>query len=174
MFKAALGWALAVGALAGVALAAAPASPWQDGLDVPAAKSPLAARALINGLAQAAERLVAVGQRGHVLLSDDQGKSWRQAEVPSSSDLVAVAFATPTQGWAVGHDGIVLRSADAGASWTRVLDGRQAGALMPSDSGRPANRKATQAATSSAPYRPVSRKNGRNGYASRIGVSLTR
>jgi photosystem II stability/assembly factor-like uncharacterized protein len=50
--------------------------------------------------------------------------------VPSSSDLVAVAFSTPTQGWAVGHDGIVLRSTDAGTTWARVLDGRQAGTLM--------------------------------------------
>jgi len=133
MFKRALAWALAAGTLAGVALAATsttPAKPWQDVLDIPAAKSPLASRTLVNGLALAGDRLVAVGQRGHVLLSDDQGKSWRQAQVPSSSDLVAVAFATPQQGWAVGHDGVVLRSADAGASWTRVLDGRSAGALM--------------------------------------------
>ena len=130
MFKAALGWALAAGVIASAASAAAPPGPSRDVLDVPAAKSALAPRALINGLAQAGDRLVAVGQRGHVLLSDDQGKSWRQADVPSSSDLVAVAFATPTQGWAVGHDGIVLRSTDAGTTWTRVLDGRQAGALM--------------------------------------------
>jgi len=133
MFKRALAWALAAGTLAGVALAAAstaPAKPWQDVLDLPAAKSPLASRTLVNGLAQAGDRLVAVGQRGHVLLSDDQGQSWLQASVPSSSDLVAVAFPTPQQGWAVGHDGVVLRSTDAGANWTRVLDGQQAGTLL--------------------------------------------
>ncbi|HMO45687.1 MAG TPA: YCF48-related protein [Rubrivivax sp.] len=132
MLKPALAWALAAGTLAGVALAATPAAPPAplDVLDVPAMKSALAPRALVNGLARAGERLVAVGQRGHVLLSDDQGKSWRQAEVPVSSDLVAVSFATPAQGWAVGHDGIVLRSDDAGATWARVLDGRQAGARM--------------------------------------------
>jgi photosystem II stability/assembly factor-like uncharacterized protein len=130
MFKPAIALAVAVGTVVGAALAAAPARSWKDVLDVPAAKSSLASRALINGLALAGHRLVAVGQRGHVLLSDDQGQSWRQAEVPSSSDLVAVAFVTPQQGWAVGHDGIVLRSSDAGASWTRVLDGRSASALM--------------------------------------------
>jgi photosystem II stability/assembly factor-like uncharacterized protein len=130
MFKPALAWALAAGTAVGVALAAAPASSWKDVLDVPAAKSPLAPRALVNGIALAGDRLVAVGQRGHVLLSDDQGKTWRQASVPACSDLVAVAFATPQQGWAVGHDGIVLRSTDAGANWTRMLDGRSAGALM--------------------------------------------
>lgn len=130
MFKPALAAALALVCAVAAVRAAAPADPWRDVLDVPAAKSALAPRALINGLALAGERLVAVGQRGHVLLSDDQGKSWQQAKVPASSDLVAVAFATPTQGWAVGHDGIVLRSDDAGASWARALDGRQAGAAM--------------------------------------------
>ena len=54
----------------------------RDVLDTPAVKSPLAVRALVNGLAIAGTRIVAVGQRGHVLLSDDAGKSWQQAEVP--------------------------------------------------------------------------------------------
>jgi photosystem II stability/assembly factor-like uncharacterized protein len=129
MFRHALASVLAVGAIAGLAWAA-PTAGWRDVLETPAAKSPLAPRALVNGLARAGDRMVAVGQRGHVLLSDDLGKTWRQAEVPVSSDLVAVAFPTATQGWAVGHDGIVLRSADAGATWTQVLDGHQAGAAM--------------------------------------------
>jgi len=38
------------------------------------------------------QRVVAVGQRGHVLFSDDTGKSWQQAEVPVSADLVAATF----------------------------------------------------------------------------------
>jgi photosystem II stability/assembly factor-like uncharacterized protein len=122
-------WSLAAVVLtAGAAVTSGQAG--RDVLDTPAVKSPLAQRALVNGLARAGDRLVAVGQRGHVLLSDDQGKSWRQADVPVSSDLVAVAFPTATAGWAVGHDGVVLRSADAGATWARVLDGRQAGAAM--------------------------------------------
>jgi photosystem II stability/assembly factor-like uncharacterized protein len=129
MFKRCLASAAVAGTVAAIAWAAADTG-WRDVLDTPALKSPLAQRTLVNGLARSGERLVAVGQRGHVLLSDDQGKSWRQAEVPVSSDLVAVAFPSADQGWAVGHDGIVLRSSDAGASWTRVLDGRQAGALM--------------------------------------------
>ena len=129
MLKHALTLALAAGALAGLAWAA-PAAGWRDVLETPAAKSPLAPQALVNGLARSGERMVAVGQRGHVLLSDDQGKTWRQAEVPVSSDLVAVAFPTATQGWATGHDGVLLRSTDAGAAWQRVLDGHQAGAAM--------------------------------------------
>lgn len=110
----------------------------RDVLDIPAAKSPLAQRALLNGLANAGQRIVAVGQRGHVLTSDDAGRNWKQAEVPLSSDLVAAAFPTATTGWAVGHDGVVLRSTDAGATWVRQLDGRQAGAAMVEHYGRQA------------------------------------
>src|SRR4029079_5611384 len=85
---------------------------------------------LLNGLARAGQRIVAVGQRGHVLYSDDAGKSWKQATVPVSSDLVAVPFPDATHGWAVGHDGVVLHTDDAGVTWTRQLDGRGIGAVL--------------------------------------------
>lgn len=97
-----------------------------DVLATPAVDSPLAQRALVNGLAAAGARLVAVGQRGHILYSDDHGASWRQARVPVSADLTAVHFPTPQMGWAVGHDGVVLHSADSGATWALQLDGRRA------------------------------------------------
>jgi photosystem II stability/assembly factor-like uncharacterized protein len=76
-------------------------------------------------VAAAGSRFVAVGQRGHIVYSDDAGTTWKQASVPVSTDLVAVAFASATQGWAVGHGGVVLHTADAGATWTRQLDGRK-------------------------------------------------
>lgn len=101
-----------------------------DVLDTPASMSPLASRGLLNGLAIAGKRMVAVGQRGHIVYSDDDGAHWQQASVPVSSDLVAVSFPTPRQGWAVGHDGIVLHTADGGANWSIQLDGRRAGPLM--------------------------------------------
>ena len=65
-----------------------------------------------------------------MLLSDDAGKSWQQAEVPVSSDLVAVSFPTASTGWAVGHDGVVLQSTNAGGRWIRQLDGIRAGSVM--------------------------------------------
>jgi len=101
-----------------------------DVLDVPAARSALAPRFLINGLARAGDRLVAVGQRGHVLYSDDAGVQWQQAEVPVSSDLVAVSFPSASSGWAVGHDGVILHTNNAGATWSLQLDGRRIGALL--------------------------------------------
>jgi photosystem II stability/assembly factor-like uncharacterized protein len=112
-----------------VAVAAADAAAL-DALDVPAARSPLASRSLLNGLARSGDRIVAVGQRGHVLYSDDAGVSWQQADVPVSSDLVAVTFPSASTGWAVGHDGVILHTNNAGATWSRQLDGRRAGALM--------------------------------------------
>jgi photosystem II stability/assembly factor-like uncharacterized protein len=117
--------ALALAAIVASALvAAAPQERWRDVLDTPTAKSTLAARGLLVGLASAGPRLVAVGQRGHVLTSDDGGKTWQQADVPASSDLVAVHFPDPKNGWAVGHDGVILHSADGGRSWQRQRDGR--------------------------------------------------
>jgi photosystem II stability/assembly factor-like uncharacterized protein len=132
MLNRALACALVAGAVATTVVAAAATSEpkWQDVLDTPAVKSSLAQRALVNGLTLAGSRLVAVGQRGHVLWSDDAGKQWQQAAVPVSSDLVAAQFTTPEEGWAVGHDGVVLHSADGGRNWTRQLDGRSLGAAL--------------------------------------------
>ncbi|MNM82973.1 Ycf48-like protein [compost metagenome] len=106
------------------------AAPFVDVLDMPAKRSELAAQSPLLDVAEAGQRLVAVGQRGHILYSDDGGKLWKQAEVPVSSDLTAVFFPTPSEGWAVGHDGVVLHSSDAGQSWEKQLDGRQIGQLM--------------------------------------------
>ncbi|WP_225314321.1 WD40/YVTN/BNR-like repeat-containing protein [Marinobacter halotolerans] len=107
-----------------VALAARTSWGFTDPVDTASAFSPLAAKNLLNGVASAGDRLVAVGQRGHILYSDDDGDSWQQSQVPVSTDLTDVHFATPTHGWAVGHDGVVLKSVDAGESWVKQLDGR--------------------------------------------------
>jgi photosystem II stability/assembly factor-like uncharacterized protein len=122
--------AVALG-LAALGLAvAAGAAHWSDPLDSPAMASPLAPRAAITALARAGDRLVAAGVRGHVLWSDDGGKVWQQAQVPVSSDLTALTFPTPQQGFAVGHDGVLLESSDAARTWTRRLDGRTLGPLL--------------------------------------------
>lgn len=108
----------------------AQASGYVDVLDLPAKPSALAVRSPLLDVANAGQRLVAVGQRGHVLYSDDAGQQWQQASVPVSSDLNAVYFSTPEQGWAVGNDGVVLHSSDAGVTWKKQLDGREIGALL--------------------------------------------
>ncbi|MHC8320473.1 YCF48-related protein [Pseudomonas sp. GB2N2] len=106
------------------------AQPYQDPLDAPVELNRLATTSQLTSVTTAGQRLVAVGARGMVLLSDDQGKDWQQAKVPVSSDLVAVQFVTDQQGWAVGHDGVVLHSADAGSSWEKQLDGNSLEKLL--------------------------------------------
>lgn len=110
-------WVRAV--LAWLALAAVPA-PAADPLDEPARQLPLAAKALLLDVTHANGRLIAVGAHGVVVLSDDQGRSWRQGRVPVRSTLTAVS-AAGADAVAVGHDAVVLHSADAGASWQRVF-----------------------------------------------------
>ena len=81
-------------------------------------------------VAKADSRLVAVGQRGHIVVSSDGGKTWKQAPVPVSSDLTAVFFADRENGWAVGHDGVVLHSGNGGESWQVQLTGHKANDLL--------------------------------------------
>ena len=99
-------------------------------LSQPAVQGPQALRAVLLDVARAGARLVAVGERGVVLLSDDNGATWRQAAaVAVSASLTAVQFVDERNGWAVGHAGVVLRSEDGGEHWTLQLDGKRAAAL---------------------------------------------
>ncbi|MCP5360055.1 MAG: YCF48-related protein [Steroidobacteraceae bacterium] len=101
----------------GDSTAAPPSSDW---LDRPAVIAPAASRSLLLGLAWAGSRMVVVGERGHVLLSDDQGRNWRQARaVPTRTMLTAVTFVDAQRGWAVGHDEIILHTTDGGETWRR-------------------------------------------------------
>lgn len=82
---------------------------------------------VLAAVARAGNRLVAVGERGIVLLSDDNGVTLRhQAKVPVSVALTNVRFISDKKGWAVGHGGVVLTTSDGGETWSRQLDGRQA------------------------------------------------
>lgn len=92
-----------------------------DAADLPAEIEPLAASSLLLDLAFAGSRIVAVGERGHVLLSDDQGATWRQAKsVPTRVMLTAVYFVDAEFGWAVGHDETILKTVDGGETWIRT------------------------------------------------------
>jgi len=95
----------------------------------PALMSRSAAQSVMLGAAHAGSRIVVVGERGIILLSDDNGKRWQQAEVPVSVSLTAVRFADARNGVAVGHAGVVLTTSDGGAHWQRVLDGQKLAAI---------------------------------------------
>jgi photosystem II stability/assembly factor-like uncharacterized protein len=106
------------------------AAPRFAALEQPAVMSPRATGAAMLAVARAGRRLVAGGERGVVLLSDDDGATWRQARTPVRTSLTALQFVDDRHGWAVGHLGVVLHSADGGASWTKQLDGLRLGPLF--------------------------------------------
>jgi photosystem II stability/assembly factor-like uncharacterized protein len=84
-----------------------PAHAWPNALDL-----------MYLGIANAGARLVAVGEHGVVLLSDDNGVTFRQAKsVPASSTLTAVTFVDEQHGWAVGQWGVILATTDGGETW---------------------------------------------------------
>jgi photosystem II stability/assembly factor-like uncharacterized protein len=66
-------------------------------------------------------RIVAVGDRGYVVLSDDQGKSWKRAKAPAAPLLTAVDFVDDQNGLAVGHDSVILATHDRGETWTQAF-----------------------------------------------------
>lgn len=106
------------------------AKPFIDPLNQASLQSSLASTTQLVGLARAGNRLVAVGWRGHIIYSDDQGRTWLQAQVPVGADLTAVTFVSSTTGWAVGHGGVILRTLDGGMTWSKQQDGFSTGKLM--------------------------------------------
>ncbi len=114
--RAALSLALLAGILAvncpGFAHAAASAQ-------IPAVAVADAAHAPLLAAARVGKRIVAAGEHGVILLSDDEGKSFRQARsVPTQALLTSLSFVDEHQGWAAGHDGLVLHTSDGGETWT--------------------------------------------------------
>ena len=76
-------------------------------------------QAPILAAAHAGQRIVALGDHGIVLLSDDGGKTFRQAKtVPTQALLTSLSFIDEKQGWAAGHDGVVIHTTDGGDTWT--------------------------------------------------------
>ncbi|MBZ9784489.1 hypothetical protein K9857_23400 [Pseudomonas sp. REP124] len=85
-------------------------------------ESAKASKSLVLDVAHAGKRLVAVGDRGHILYSDDQGSTWTQAKVPTRQLLTSVFFVDDKHGWAVGHDAQILASEDGGVTWTKQFE----------------------------------------------------
>lgn len=98
--------------------AQAPAEVPRHPIERPALASAHASEAMLLGAARAGQRIVAVGDHGTVILSDDGGAHFRQArQVPVRAMLNAVSFVDDKHGWAVGHGGVILATDDGGDSW---------------------------------------------------------
>jgi photosystem II stability/assembly factor-like uncharacterized protein len=114
-------FAVGAAALAVVAWAGGAQPPAPQPLPRSAEHARLAAHALLIALAAAGDRLIAVGDRGVIVLSDDRGASWTQAaSVPAQALLTGVCFIDARRGVAVGHDEVILATADAGENWRLV------------------------------------------------------
>ncbi len=110
--------AAAAGGLIALALGVTPALAFDAEAPTPAVMARLAPRSLLLGVTTLPDGdLVAVGERGHVLVSADAGVSWTQSPTPASATLTALYFADARHGWAVGHDETILQSEDGGRSW---------------------------------------------------------
>lgn len=81
----------------------------------------MAVRAVNNPLLKVVstgKHYVAVGVRGHILISAD-GTKWNQVASPVDVMLTSVSFADENNGWAVGHDTVILHTADGGETWNQ-------------------------------------------------------
>jgi photosystem II stability/assembly factor-like uncharacterized protein len=85
-----------------------------------AVRAPLAPSSLLLDAAARDGLVVAVGERGHILISTDSGQSWRQADVETRALLTGVFMQDARLGWAVGHDEVIVRTRDGGLTWERV------------------------------------------------------
>ncbi len=80
--------------------------------------------------ANAGPRVLAGGQKGLIIYSDNGGQSWHQAKVPFSGTITSIAFASAKVGWATGELGVILKTEDGGENWVKQLDGIAEIALM--------------------------------------------
>lgn len=77
-----------------------------DGMPVqPSITSAMAAQSVMLSVARAGHRLVAVGERGFIIVSDDNGNSWSQVGSPVSVTLVKVRFIDNAEGGPSGMPG---------------------------------------------------------------------
>jgi len=93
----------------------AAAAEWPTGDE--AVMSRLAARSLLLDIASRDGLAVVVGERGHILYSEDLGATWTQADVPTRATLTGVFLLDARRGWAVGHDAVIVRTSDGGRTW---------------------------------------------------------
>lgn len=77
---------------------------------------PLAQSSLLLDIANAGDKLVAVGQRGNVLILENN--QWHQVATPVLSQLTKVFFFDDKLGWAVGHDATIIHTQDGGETWS--------------------------------------------------------
>lgn len=74
-------------------------------------------RTLLLDACKVGRAVVAVGERGNVIRSEDSGVSWEHVGTPMAATLTGVSFADTVRGWAVGHHGAIMYTDDGGFTW---------------------------------------------------------
>ena len=82
----------------------------------------LAPRSLLLDAVERGPLWIAVGERGHILVSRDGATTWTQAPVPTRVMLTGIWMHDDRLGWAVGHDETILRTR---RRWRLLGDGVQ-------------------------------------------------
>lgn len=119
--------------MAAATVAAGQAVPLVATVDLALLASPKtqgASKKLLLDVASVGSRLIVVGDAGRILVSNDHGHDWKQADSPTSVMLTTVVFANEREGWTAGHDGVILATHDGGIHWIRQFDGTQANLQM--------------------------------------------
>jgi photosystem II stability/assembly factor-like uncharacterized protein len=76
-------------------------------------------RLLLIDATRIGSRVVAVGDRGYIVFTDDDGKTWKRAKSPAAPLLTAVDFVDAKSGWVAGHDSVILATSDGGETWVQ-------------------------------------------------------
>lgn len=85
---------------------------------------PKAEQSILLDIAYNDGRWVVVGERGHVLVSDD-AENWKQVNVPTRVLLTAIDVNSKGLAFAVGHEATIIRTRDNGETWNRVYHAPQ-------------------------------------------------
>lgn len=94
------------------------AAPRAKAVDADSELMPKAVQSILIDVEDTGAGLIAVGERGHVLLSKD-GREWTQKQTPTRATLTAIDCVDARHCWAVGHDAVILHSSDGGNTWTK-------------------------------------------------------
>lgn len=95
-----------------------------DLLQIPSQKSPIADKSIITNITSYQSKILAVGERGHILAWTDKD-NWQQQNVPVSLTLTDITILKDGTKFAVGHDGVILKSEPQSDSWLKVFDGNE-------------------------------------------------
>ncbi|MFH1611370.1 MAG: YCF48-related protein [Patescibacteria group bacterium] len=67
--------------------------------------------------------VIAIGEDGTIVKTEDFGDSWQDVSVSTSNKLLRLEMYSATRGWIVGENGSIYKTTDGGDSWTAQTTG---------------------------------------------------